>query len=228
MAENGWLAQPEPGNPFAIAQQRMVKTLVDSGDTAAANGLAWAYSRWVAEVGNRPLVNVHRRTLDDTWRQVIRYFGGEAALKLIAAPHDTLVAAYPAYGVEPTPEPAATVAPVDPDPPCGHMLRGIRKPYCARCQRAAGVQAIPQAELDAGSKCQPDGFMFDAFCNPRVRYVRVSYDGQHLILSLPEVEAWKMEAEAAAASLGQTDPHTYSDVYLSEEEADALPEFDGF
>lgn len=23
------------------------------------------------------------------------------------------------------------------DPPCGHMLRGIRKAYCARCQRAA-------------------------------------------------------------------------------------------
>lgn len=87
---------------------------------------------------------------------------------------------------------------------------------------------VARETLANNSPCQPDGLMFDAFDNPRVRYVRVSYDGSHMILSLPEVEAWKMEAEAAAASIGQTDPHTYSDVYLSKEEADALPEFDGF
>jgi len=55
-----------------------------------ANGLAWAVSRWQAEVSLRPLVNVHRRALDDTWRQVIRYFGGDPA-KLLGPSHDALV-----------------------------------------------------------------------------------------------------------------------------------------
>lgn len=36
------------------------------------------------------------------------------------------------------------------DPPCGHMLRGVRKSYCERCQRAAqgigGVGPSPAAE----------------------------------------------------------------------------------
>jgi hypothetical protein len=34
---------------------------------------------------------VHRRTLDDTWRQVIRHFGGDPD-KLIGPNHDTLLA----------------------------------------------------------------------------------------------------------------------------------------
>jgi hypothetical protein len=45
--------------------------------------------RWNDEVKNRPLVNIHRRTLDDTWRQVIRHFGGDAEL-LLGPNHDTL------------------------------------------------------------------------------------------------------------------------------------------
>jgi hypothetical protein len=57
----------------------------------AANGLAWAVSRWQAEVSQRPPVNVHRRTLDDTWRQVVRYFGGDPG-KLLGASHDELCA----------------------------------------------------------------------------------------------------------------------------------------
>lgn len=55
-----------------------------------ANGLAWAVSRWQAEVSQRPLANKHRRTLDDTWRQVICYFGGDPG-KLIGPDHDTLL-----------------------------------------------------------------------------------------------------------------------------------------
>lgn len=62
----------------------------DAMDAHQANGLAWAVSRWQAEVSQRPLVNVHRRTLDDTWRQVIRYFGGDPA-KLLGPDHDTLL-----------------------------------------------------------------------------------------------------------------------------------------
>jgi hypothetical protein len=39
--------------------------------------VSWAVERWHAEVANRPLWNIHRRTLDGTWRQVIRQFGGD-------------------------------------------------------------------------------------------------------------------------------------------------------
>lgn len=52
--------------------------------------VAWAASRWTAEVANRPLQNVHRRALDGTWRQVICHFGGDD-VALCGAPHDELV-----------------------------------------------------------------------------------------------------------------------------------------
>ena len=53
--------------------------------------LQWAVSRWEAEVKNRPMQNIHRRSLDDTWRQVIRYFGGDA-VELCGPAHDDLAA----------------------------------------------------------------------------------------------------------------------------------------
>lgn len=53
--------------------------------------LSWAVERWNREVKNRPLVNVNRRTLDETWRQVIRYAGGDDR-ELIGPAHDELVA----------------------------------------------------------------------------------------------------------------------------------------
>lgn len=56
--------------------------------------LEWAVGRWHAEVSQRPLVNVHRRALDDTWRQVIRRLGGDAGL-LCGPAHDELLAAAP-------------------------------------------------------------------------------------------------------------------------------------
>lgn len=52
--------------------------------------LKWAISRWNVEVKHRPLVNVHRRTLDDTWRQVIRWAGGNPN-ELIGPSHDELL-----------------------------------------------------------------------------------------------------------------------------------------
>lgn len=69
--------------------------------------------------------------------------------------------------------------------------------------------------------CLPNGVMFDYLGNPRKRYTRVSLDGAHLILD---------DAQLAEHKANATDPdeYTYSDVYLSQEEADALPEFDGF
>jgi hypothetical protein len=63
----------------------------DAMDAHQANGLAWAVSRWQTEVSQRPLVNVHRRTLDDTWRQVVRYFGGDPD-NLLGPAHDALAA----------------------------------------------------------------------------------------------------------------------------------------
>ena len=52
--------------------------------------LEWAISRWYAEVSKRPLVNIHRRVLDDTWRQVIKHLGGDCEA-LIGKAHDDLV-----------------------------------------------------------------------------------------------------------------------------------------
>jgi hypothetical protein len=90
---NEW--QLPTGNPpLGYEMHEAVRKIAD-GDSATANGLMWALSRWYAEVAQRPLRNVHRRSLDDTWRQVIRYFGGAKALALICAPHDELLAAAP-------------------------------------------------------------------------------------------------------------------------------------
>lgn len=76
---------------LATQQEVPIEAAQTSADYEAhqANGLAWAVSCWHAEVAQRPLVNVHRRTLDDTWRQVIRYFGGDPD-KLLGPNHDTL------------------------------------------------------------------------------------------------------------------------------------------
>ena len=52
--------------------------------------LSWAVGRWRAEVENRPLVNVHRRSLDDAWRQVIRHAGGDDEA-LVGPAHDDLL-----------------------------------------------------------------------------------------------------------------------------------------
>ncbi len=59
----------------------------------------WAVERWEAEVKHRPLVNVHRRPIDDTWRQVIRYFGGDPEA-LCGPAHDDLIAANPNYAAK--------------------------------------------------------------------------------------------------------------------------------
>lgn len=50
----------------------------------------WAVSRWRAEVEHRPLTNAHRRTLDDTWRQVMRYAGLDPE-DAVGPAHDELV-----------------------------------------------------------------------------------------------------------------------------------------
>ena len=61
--------------------------------------LEWAVDRWHAEVASRPLVNVRRRALDDTWRQIIRRLGGDAGL-LCGPAHDELLALAASTGQE--------------------------------------------------------------------------------------------------------------------------------
>lgn len=69
----------------------LLSALSGAAEVARRDALAWAIERWDAEVRNRPLVNVHRRSLDDAWRQVIRHFGGDDRA-LIGLPHDELLA----------------------------------------------------------------------------------------------------------------------------------------
>jgi hypothetical protein len=39
--------------------------------------IEWVVERWNEEVANRPMVNIYRRILDTTWRQVLRRLGGD-------------------------------------------------------------------------------------------------------------------------------------------------------
>jgi len=80
-------AQPLPAQPVPAAG--------DMEKTFAGNALSWAVDRWNAEVANRPLVNRNRRPLDDAWRQVMRYFGGDPEA-LVGKAHDELLATPPA------------------------------------------------------------------------------------------------------------------------------------
>lgn len=61
------------------------------GTFRAVDIVEWAVGRWNAEVANRPLQNIYRRSLDDTWRQVIRQFGGDDEM-LCGPRHDDLAA----------------------------------------------------------------------------------------------------------------------------------------
>ena len=68
----------------------IIRDTVDQCATLVAR--EWGVARWKAEVKNRPLQNVHRRSLDDTWRQVIRHFGGDD-VALCGPSHDELIRA---------------------------------------------------------------------------------------------------------------------------------------
>ncbi|HLV84205.1 MAG TPA: hypothetical protein VKY62_10555 [Devosia sp.] len=81
----------------------------------------WAVRKWHEQVANRPLVNVHRRTLDGVWRQVIR-FAGEDDVVLLGPRHDDMLDA----SGNPLPEHSAHTAPCCGDPgdcwePCGEL-----------------------------------------------------------------------------------------------------------
>lgn len=52
----------------------------------------WAVNGWRSEVQFRPMVNIHRRSLDDCWRQVMRYAGLDP-VEVVGPSHDDLLAA---------------------------------------------------------------------------------------------------------------------------------------
>lgn len=66
--------------------------LTERAQATADDIVKWACERWRFEVGNRPIANTHRRTLDDVWRQVIRRHGGDDRA-LVGPTHDELRAA---------------------------------------------------------------------------------------------------------------------------------------
>lgn len=74
--------------------------------------------------------------------------------------------------------------------------------------------------------CQPEGLMFDAFGEPRTRYVRVSLNGSHCVMEPSEGDCHVEEARNG----GDPDWERYvvRDVWLSKREFEDLPEHDGF
>lgn len=89
MTENDF--SPSAQNHERVAE--IADAAIDAMLTAAQPDLLqFAVMRWTEEVKNRPLQNKHRRTLDDTWRQVIRFAGGEPDA-LVGLAHDALIVA---------------------------------------------------------------------------------------------------------------------------------------
>ena len=87
-----------PDTPREVVAQRLAATRATPSPAEQPKPavldelLAWAVSRWESEVRHRPLVNKNRRSLDDTWRQVIRFAGGDPDA-LLGPAHDALLAA---------------------------------------------------------------------------------------------------------------------------------------
>ena len=91
------LHMKDPGD--TVNAYNRVLPLIDASPKSGSDALQWAVSRWNAEVCNRPLVNVHRRSLDDAWRQVIRHLGGDD-VTLCGPRHDDLLATMQATSAE--------------------------------------------------------------------------------------------------------------------------------
>lgn len=66
--------------------------------------------------------------------------------------------------------------------------------------------------------------MLDALGEPRTRYVRVTLDGNHCVMSAVEGDRFLTEARNA----GDESAYEITDVYLSEREFEDLPEHEGF
>lgn len=121
---------------------------------------------------------------------------------------------------------AAPVQPAEgaPSEPETALVNGVRLPILTRHSTSLHC-AAPQPEVQSAEpKCQPDGLMFDALGAPRVRYVRVSLDRSHCVMTVAEAEQYKRDC----LEHGDKSAYTYTDTYLSEREFNDLPEHDGF
>jgi len=73
-------------------------------------------------------------------------------------------------------------------------------------------------------EAQREPYMLDALGERRQRYVRVTLDGQHCVMRPCEGDGYVQ----VARDNGDDSEYIVSDVYLSEREFEALPEFGGF
>jgi hypothetical protein len=91
---------------------------------------------------------------------------------------------------------------------------------------AALYAVLPEAPKapEPSQMCLPNGLLFDAFGEPRTRYVRVSLDGNHCVMHPSEGDRYLQDAR----DNGDESAYVVADVYLSEREFDDLPEHDGF
>lgn len=67
-----------------------LSSIPETGVVVERELLGWAVSKWHQEVANRPTQNIHRRSLDDTWRQVIRKLNGDPDV-LCGPSHDAIL-----------------------------------------------------------------------------------------------------------------------------------------
>jgi hypothetical protein len=91
---------------------------------------------------------------------------------------------------------------------------------------ALASPVLPEAPKapEPSQMCLPNGLPFDAFGEPRTRYVRVSLDGNHCVMHPSEGDRYLQDAR----DNGDESAYVVADVYLSEREFDDLPEHDGF
>lgn len=75
-----------------------------------------------------------------------------------------------------------------------------------------------------GGNCLPNGVMFDMLGNPRTRYVRISHNGAHMVMTPEEAQCFKEESEIS----GDETPYILTETYLSAREFEDMPEFEGF
>jgi hypothetical protein len=93
----------------------------------------------------------------------------------------------------------------------------------ARFYASPVLPEAPKAP-EPSQMCLPNGLPFDAFGEPRTRYVRVSLDGNHCVMHPSEGDRYLQDARDS----GDESAYVVADVYLSEREFDDLPEHDGF
>ena len=116
-----------------------------------ASVVEWAVARWKDEVEYRPMANKNRRTLDDTWRQVIR-FGGSEPNALIGPSHDELMqqgqlSASPQAPVL-TAAPSAQAEPVDASHLVGVGPSGLGASMPSLCSPEVLLSAWPAAQAE--------------------------------------------------------------------------------